>query len=283
METGQLSHPYMTTRKPIALTRWTFVGKVMPLLFYTLSRLAIAFLPRNKWKRSKSLACLYLLTQMSHNSPFPCPFTFYPHTGPEYFPWTAVTSWLVPLPQLLLLPDPAPNSHLTIQFLSGLKISWRPHHCSLCKRHSSGHLIPSRIWPQSSEYFSIIPYKASPAQRTWVWVNSGSWWWTGKPGGLQSMGLQRVRHDWTTSLSHFHCPCWFLTQVSSMTSKLFFGFYLQVPLSHSPQLLFQTLEFSLNFLSLKISSWSVSGRHGWLVTILVMSYNCFKLEKLTLI
>ena len=107
--------------------------------------------------------------------------------------------------------------------------------------------------------------------------------WREEPGGLQSMGLQRVGHDWATSLSHFHCPCWFLTQVSSMTSKLFFGFYLQIPLSHSPQLLFQTLEFSLNPLSLKISPWSVSGRHGWLVTILVMSYNCFKLEKLTLI
>ena len=200
----QLSHLYMTPGKAIALTRQTFVGKVMPLLFYTLSRLAIAFLPRNKWKRSKSLACLYLLTQMSHNSPFPCPFTFYPHTGPEYFPWTAVTSWLVPLPQLLLLPDPAPNSHFTVQFLSGLKISWRPHHCSLCKRHSSGHLIPSRIWPQSSEYFSILPYMASPTQWTWVWVNSGSWWWTGKPSGLQSMGLQRVRHNWATNTFTFH-------------------------------------------------------------------------------
>ena len=44
----QLSHPYMTTGKTIALTRWTFVGKVMPLLFNMLSRLAIAFLPRSK-------------------------------------------------------------------------------------------------------------------------------------------------------------------------------------------------------------------------------------------
>ena len=82
----QLSHPYMTTGKTLALTRWTFVGQLMPLLFYMLSILAIAFLPRSKQKRSKSLACLYLLMQMFHNSPFPCPFTFYPHTGPEYFP-----------------------------------------------------------------------------------------------------------------------------------------------------------------------------------------------------
>ena len=45
----QLSHPYMTTRKTIALTIWTFVGKVMSLLFNTLSRLVIAFLPRSKY------------------------------------------------------------------------------------------------------------------------------------------------------------------------------------------------------------------------------------------
>ena len=41
---------------------------------------------------------------------------------------------------------------------------------------------------------------ASPTWWTWVWVNSGSWWWTGRPGVLQSMGSQRVRHDWVTKL-----------------------------------------------------------------------------------
>ena len=44
----RLSHPYMTTGKSIALTRWTFVGKVMSLLFNILSRWVIAFLPRSK-------------------------------------------------------------------------------------------------------------------------------------------------------------------------------------------------------------------------------------------
>jgi len=44
---AQLSHAYMTTRKTIALTRWTFVGKVMSLLFNRLSRLVIVFLPRS--------------------------------------------------------------------------------------------------------------------------------------------------------------------------------------------------------------------------------------------
>ena len=39
---------------------------------------------------------------------------------------------------------------------------------------------------------------ASPTQWTWVWVNSGSWWWTGRPGVLQCMGSQRVRHNWAT-------------------------------------------------------------------------------------
>ena len=59
----QLSHPYMTTRKTIALTRWTFVSKVMSLLFNTLSRFVIVFLPRSKhllisWLQSPSTVIL---------------------------------------------------------------------------------------------------------------------------------------------------------------------------------------------------------------------------------
>ena len=59
----QLSHPYMTTGKIIALTRWTFVGKVMSLPFNMLSRLAIAFLPKSKhllisWLQSPSAVIL---------------------------------------------------------------------------------------------------------------------------------------------------------------------------------------------------------------------------------
>ena len=61
--TVQLSHPYMTTGKTIALTGWTFVGKVMSLLFNMLSRLAITFLPRSKhllisWLQSPSAVIL---------------------------------------------------------------------------------------------------------------------------------------------------------------------------------------------------------------------------------
>ena len=59
----QLSHPYMTTGKTTALTRWAFVGKLMSLLFNMLSRLVIAFLPRSKrllisWLQSPSAVIL---------------------------------------------------------------------------------------------------------------------------------------------------------------------------------------------------------------------------------
>ena len=53
-------------------------------------------------------------------------------------------------------------------------------------------------------------WMASLTQWTWVWVNSGSWWWTGRPGVLRFMGLQRVRHDWATELNWISMYC-FLT------------------------------------------------------------------------
>ena len=53
---------------------------------------------------------------------------------------------------------------------------------------------------------------------TWVWGSSRSWWWTGNPGVLQSMGSQRVRHDWATELS------W---TISLFNIKAILSFYLQ--------------------------------------------------------
>ena len=44
-------------------------------------------------------------------------------------------------------------------------------------------------------------WMASPTRWTWVWVDSGSWWWPGRPGVLRFMGLQRVGHDWATELN----------------------------------------------------------------------------------
>ena len=55
-------------------------------------------------------------------------------------------------------------------------------------------------------------WMASPTRWTWVWVNSGSWWWTGRPGVLQFMGLQRVGHDWVLNWTeldvHFIYKIW---------------------------------------------------------------------------
>ena len=82
--TVQLSHPYMTTGKTIALTRWTFVGKVMSLLFNMLSRLVITLLPRSKhllisWLQSPSAVIL----EPPKNKVWHC---F--HCFPIYFPWS---------------------------------------------------------------------------------------------------------------------------------------------------------------------------------------------------
>ena len=79
----QISHPYMTTGKTIALTRWTFVGKVMSLLFNILSRLFKTFLPRCKhflisWLQSPSAVILKANKIVCH----------YFHCFPIYFPWS---------------------------------------------------------------------------------------------------------------------------------------------------------------------------------------------------
>ena len=79
----QLSHPYMTTGKTIALTRWTFVSKVMSLLFNMPSGLVIAFLPRSK--------CLNFMAAITICSDFGAPknkvcYCF--HCFPIYFPWS---------------------------------------------------------------------------------------------------------------------------------------------------------------------------------------------------
>ena len=50
-------------------------------------------------------------------------------------------------------------------------------------------------------------WMASPTQWTWVWVNSGSWWWTRRPGVLQSMGSPRVGHDWAIKLNWSYVDC----------------------------------------------------------------------------
>ena len=79
------------------------------------------------------------------------------------------------------------------------------------KLHYFGHLM------QRTDLFekTLVPggegddrgwngWMASPTQWTWVWINFGSWWWTGRPGELQSMGSQRIGDDWVTELNWIH-------------------------------------------------------------------------------
>ena len=60
-----------------------------------------------------------------------------------------------------------------------------------------------------------IGWMASPTQWAWVWVGFRSWWWTGRPGVLQFMGLQRVGHDWEIELN------WTLHKIKHYVSQLY--------------------------------------------------------------
>ena len=74
-------------------------------------------------------------------------------------------------------------------------------------------------------------WMASPTQWTWVWVNSGSWWWTGRPGVLQFMGLQRVGHNWATELNwvyrdHSHYCCFIVLSYFTIWIISYFNYFL---------------------------------------------------------
>ena len=64
-------------------------------------------------------------------------------------------------------------------------------------------------------------WMASPPWWTWVWVNSGSWWWTGRPGMVRFMGSQRVTQDWVTELIRW----WKIGSPYSSDLFLFFFFF----------------------------------------------------------
>ena len=121
------SHPYMTTGKSISLTRWTFVVKVMSLLFNMLSKLVVAFLPRSK--------CLLISRPQS--------------------------------PPSAVILEPPEIKSLTVSIVSP----------SICHE-----VMASLTW------------------WTWVWVNSRSWWWTGRPGHAAVHGVTKSQtqlNNWT--------------------------------------------------------------------------------------
>ena len=77
---------------------------------------------------------------------------------------------------------------------------------------------------------------ASPTRWTWVWVNSGGWWWTGRPGVLWFMGSQRVGHDWATELNwklknpkSNHDKWWIVCIIVFLTCFWCFQWYYTLP------------------------------------------------------
>ena len=75
---------------------------------------------------------------------------------------------------------------------------WKRPWC--CERMKAGGEGGDRGWDG---------WMASPTRWTWVWASSGSWWWTGRPGVLQSTGSQRLGHDWVTELNCWGCFCFY--------------------------------------------------------------------------
>ena len=77
---------------------------------------------------------------------------------------------------------------------------------------------------------------------TWVWVNSGSWWGTGRPGVLRAMGSQRVGHDWATELNwiELNWTCFFLYSKAKFTcySRCFLTSHFCIPVPYNPYIFF---------------------------------------------
>ena len=88
--------------------------------------------------------------------------------------------------------------------LEGQMLKLKPHFGHLMRRTDSFEkpLMLGKI--EGGKRRGRDGWIASLTQWTWVWASSESWWWTGKPGMLQSMGSQRVRHDWATKLNWTH-------------------------------------------------------------------------------
>ena len=109
--------------------------------------------------------------------------------------------------RLLRVPWTSWRSNQSIQRKSVLSIHWKPWCWSWCSNPLSTWCKELTHWKRPWCWARLKAggeednrgwdgWLASPTQGTWVWASSGSWWWTRKPGVLQFMGLQRVRHDW---------------------------------------------------------------------------------------
>ena len=95
-------------------------------------------------------------------------------------------------------------------------------------------------------------WMASPTQWTWVWVNSGSWWWTGRPDVLWFMGLQRVGHDWATELN------WHISTIKMNTALISQSFH--VSLSNPSLMLFPEIPLLSDY---KLICTFYIAKHKW--------------------
>ena len=166
----QLSQPYMTTGNTIALTIWNFVSRVMSLLFNTLSRFVIVFLPRSKRLLISWLQSLSAVIFERKKSKSVTASTFSPSICHEVM---------------------GLNAMILVFFF--FNIVFKP-----ALSHSSFTLI------KNFSSFSLSEKAMAPHSSTLAWKIP----WMEEPGGLQSMGSLRVGHDWATSLSLFTFMHW---------------------------------------------------------------------------
>ena len=215
----QLSHPYITTGKTIALTRRTFVGKVMSLLFHMLSRLVITFLPRSKcllisWLQSPSVVILeppkIKSASVSTVSPTICHEVMEPDAMILVF-WMWALSQLFHSP-LSLSSRGSLNLYRDWPFLwilwacdSSRELdTWVIHNKYLLSNLQWTSLVAQMVknlpgmretWVQSLGQEDTLEKRMATHSSILTWRIS----WTEEPGRLQSVGSQRVRHDWATN------------------------------------------------------------------------------------
>ena len=239
----------MTTVKTIALTIWTFVGKVMSLLFNTLSRFVIAFLPRSKCLLISCLLCSDFGDQ--ENKVCHC-FHCFPIClpGSDGTGWSSsdvlkrrnitlptkvrlvramvfpvamfgCESWIIMKAEhwridafelwcwrrLLRVPSTSRRSNQSI--LKEINPEYRLEKLVLKSNTLANWCDEPTQWKRAwcwerlkagGERDNVGWDGWMPSLLDGVWVISGSWWQTRKPGVLESMGSQTVRHDWVTEL-----------------------------------------------------------------------------------
>ena len=182
----QLSHPYTTTRKAIALTIWTFVDKVTSLLFNTLSRFVIAILPRCRrllisWLQSPSSVILVPNKMKSDTV-----WTYSPSICHEVIGLYVMILdfWRLSLSQLFHSLSPSSRGSLVPLYFQPIK--WYHVHIWDCWYFSQQSWFQLVIHP--AQHFARLHFHK-------MYSRSWRWWRTGKPGMMQSMGSQRGEHD----------------------------------------------------------------------------------------